>query len=104
MTDDFEIGFDEDLPLHEMAFCLCGRDPEDPGVRAELIRVLALGKQYGIVMDGCLSEVACVFDALHRDLMPDAARELDRAVSELEEGMDWSGPDVDPVISGPRLN
>ena len=60
-------------------FCLCGRDPSSAEVRKELIKAMALSLRYDLVQGGCLENAAAAFDKIFANLVPDEARNLERA-------------------------
>ena len=85
----------EDNPFAEVPdLCLCGRDPASAEVQLDLAKALILRLRYGIFMDGCLSEIADVFDALVGDLRPMVARELKQLVREVSSGLNAFAADL----------
>ena len=89
MTDEIDpdMTFEEDLLGEVPDMCLCGRDPASAGVQLDLAKALVLRWQYGIFMEGCLSEIADVFDKLMADLRPKVAREMKQIVREVNKGL-----------------
>ena len=68
---------DEDFETLLLELCLCDRDPEDPVVKEETRRALALSIHYQIELTGCLYKLAEAFDRLvKKDLNKNAAKDL----------------------------
>ncbi len=68
---------DEDYETLLLELCLCDRDPDDPDVRDETQRALALSIHYQIELTGCLYKLAEAFDRLvKKDLNKRAAGDL----------------------------
>ena len=80
----------------EMNLCLCGRDPASDEVRAEVMKVFALHVRFGLILNGCLRDVAASFDDIVVALMPTEARKLEQLMEEIAGNM--SGTAVDAAV------
>ena len=95
MTDESGQEFDTEQLDMEMNLCLCGRDPASDEVRAEVVKVMALGVRFGLIPGGCLRDVAASFDDIVVALMPVEARDLEQFMEEIAENMAGIVTDTD---------
>ncbi|WP_419738641.1 hypothetical protein [Ruegeria sp.] len=86
----------DELRPSGLTLCLCGRDPDTPELRAEFAKAVALSVRYGLVLGGCLWQVAEAYDDIHVTLIPGEARKLDALRAEVSDTLTVSEADMEP--------